>query len=77
MIREDYPFWNALQTDHVYDFMVDVDQEDAFKNKMFAKLEGDWTGFVPSPMAFHVLTGESNNNKDLLLIDFCDVVAKK
>lgn len=77
MISEDYPFWNALQTDQIYDFMVDVDQEDAFKNKIFAKLEGDWTGFVPPPMAFYVLTGENNNNKDLLLIDFYDIVAKK
>ena len=77
MVREDFPFWNALQTDQIYYFMVDVDQEDAFKTKIFAELEENWTGFVPPPMAFYVLTGTEDNNKDLLLIDFCDVVAKK
>ena len=76
MIDDRFPFWDALQTDQIYYVMVDTDQQDTFDNGLFASLN-NWTGFVPSSMSFHVLTSESNNKKDLLLIKFSNLIAKK
>ena len=76
MVREDFPFWNALQTDQIYFVMVDTDQQDTFDNKLFASLN-NWTGFVSPRNSFEVLTGESSNNKDLLLIKFSNLITKK
>ena len=76
MIREDFPFWDTLQTDQIYYVMVNIDQQDTFNNKIFASLD-NWTGFVPPANSFNTLTGESKNNKDMLLIVFGDLIAKK
>ena len=76
MIREDYSFWNALQTDQIYFVMVDTDQQDTFDNGMFVSLK-NWTGFVSPTNSFDVLTGAKNNNKDTLLIYFSNLIAKK
>jgi hypothetical protein len=75
-IREGFSFWNALQTDQIYYFMAHVDQQDMADHKFFISLD-NWTGFVPMPTAFDVLAGTNSNNKDLLLISFFDMIAKK
>ena len=76
MIREGYPFLNALQTNQIYYVEVDHNQQSAFDNNLFVSLD-NWTGFVPPPMSFHVLTGESSNNEDVLLLNFYDLIAIK
>ena len=75
MIREDFPFWDTLQTDQIYYVMVDFNQQSAFNDDFFASLD-NWTGFVRPANSFDTLTGESNNNKDILLIVFGDFIAK-
>ena len=76
MIKEGYPFLDALKNDQIYYVEVDVDQQNTFDNGLFASLD-NWTGFVPPSMSFHVLTGESSNNKDILLLNFYDLIAIK
>ena len=76
MIREDFPFWNALQTDQIYFVMVDTHQQDTFDNGLFSSLD-KWTSFVPPVSSFDVVTDKNSNNKDMLLIVFGDLIAKK
>ena len=76
VMREGYPFLNALSTEQIYYVMVDIDQQDAFNLKLFVSLDS-WSGFVPAATIYDVLTGVATNNTDLLLVDFYDMIAKK
>ena len=76
MIREEDPLWRELRPDRIYFAMVDTDQQDTLDNGIFASLN-NWTGFVSPRKSFEVLTGENSNNKDMLLIVFGNLIAKK